>query len=300
MRAAAIAMYLLGALAIMNMLDLPALWGAAAAPAPQGVAEVRPVNNATRELVRTFEGFRGVAYLCPAGVWTIGHGHTSMAGEPRVFPGMRITRKDADAVLAQDLALFGRSVSKYVKVTLNDNQFGALVSFAFNVGEAAFAKSSVLAAVNARDFDAVPRRLNLWVKANGKVLPGLVKRRTAEGLLFQADPRRQVFLRFLLPELSPSEIQEMDDARGLLDVPGGRPMTKSSTIWGLVAQSVAAVVAVVTSVFDVAQNALWHVQPYLFLVPTRLWPPIIALAIVVGIAGWLARKRWRKAREEDV
>lgn len=135
-------------------------------------------------LIRRFEGFRGEAYRCPAGVWTIGYGHTSQAGPPAVKPGMRMSEAEADAVLARDVEVFARAVRAGLTREIGPQQFSALVSFAFNVGTGAFSRSSVLRMVNAGRFDAVPARLKLWVKARGKVLPGLERRRAAEAALF--------------------------------------------------------------------------------------------------------------------
>lgn len=139
-------------------------------------------------LIKEFEGFRAKAYRDAVGVWTIGYGHTSAAGEPVVKPGMVITKEEGTRILRRDVEMFAAGVRKAVKVRLNDNQFSALVSFAYNVGLGAFRTSSVLKAVNAKDFGRVPVRLNLWVKAGGKTLPGLVRRRAAEGALFASKP----------------------------------------------------------------------------------------------------------------
>jgi lysozyme len=136
------------------------------------------------DLIRQFEGFRGTAYRDPVGVWTIGYGHTSMAGAPEVVAGLAISEAEASEILARDVEQFARGLRELLRIELSDGQFSALVSFAFNVGLGALKKSSVLVAVNARDFAAVPRRLQLWTKAGGHVLPGLVRRRAAEAALF--------------------------------------------------------------------------------------------------------------------
>lgn len=138
------------------------------------------------DLIRQFEGFRTAAYRDPVGMWTIGYGHTSMAGAPEVKPGLTVSEAEAADILARDVDQFARGVRALLRVELSDGQFSALVSFAYNVGVAALRKSSVLTAVNARDFAAVPRRLQLWTKAGGHVLPGLVKRRAAEAAMFAA------------------------------------------------------------------------------------------------------------------
>lgn len=142
------------------------------------------VNEEGLALIKRFEGLRTTAYRCPAGVWTIGYGHTSMAGPPAVTSGMTIGEADAGAILQRDVDAFAREVEASLRVRLSGNQFAALVSFSYNVGIGNFKKSSVLAAINAGDFAAVPRRLRLWVKAGGRRLPGLVKRRAAESELF--------------------------------------------------------------------------------------------------------------------
>ena len=100
-------------------------------------------------LIRRFEGFRARAYRCPAGVWTIGYGHTSQAGPPVVRAGMEIGEAEARRILARDVDRFVREVAPLLKRPVTDAQFSALVSFAFNVGTGAFRSSSVLKAVNA-------------------------------------------------------------------------------------------------------------------------------------------------------
>lgn len=137
-------------------------------------------------LIRDFEGFVGTAYRCPAGILTIGFGHTSSAGAPAVLPGMKMTRDEAERVLAADVSRFAEGVARAMRRELSPMQFSAIVSFAYNVGLGALCRSSVLKAVNSGHFDAVPAKLLLWVKAGGRVLPGLVRRRRAEGELFMS------------------------------------------------------------------------------------------------------------------
>jgi len=149
-------------------------------------------------LIRRFEGFRAQAYRCPAGIWTIGYGHTSNAGPPRVSPGMTISETEARRVLAADVERFAAEVRAALTREVSPEQFSALVSFAFNVGTAAFCTSSVLRAVNAGDFGAVPDRLGLWVKARGKTLPGLVRRRAAEAAMFSPSAAPQARVRVSL------------------------------------------------------------------------------------------------------
>jgi lysozyme len=110
------------------------------------------------------------------GTLTIGFGSTG----PHVRPGMEISRAEAEALLRRDLERFEKVVDGTITVPLNDNQFAALVSFAFNVGVDAFAKSALRKRLNAGQYDAVPTELMKWVNSKGKRVPGLVNRRAAE------------------------------------------------------------------------------------------------------------------------
>src|SRR5688572_28203353 len=142
------------------------------------------VNARGMALIEHFEGCRTEAYRDCVGVWTIGYGHTSAAGPPQVKAGMTIPESEAQALLKTDIENFGNGVEAGLRVPLNDNQFSALVSFAYNIGLTAFRESSVLRAVNAGQFKAVPGLMALWVKARGKVIPDLLARRAAEAALF--------------------------------------------------------------------------------------------------------------------
>ena len=148
------------------------------------------MNKLTKEgfeLIKAHEGLRLKAYPDPgtkSDPWTIGYGHTSAAGPPKVTPNMVITKDYAEEVFLRDLKTFENHVRFSVKTPITDNQFSALVSFVYNVGPTNFDRSSVLRCVNARQFDLVPAKLALYNRAAGKVLRGLVKRRAEEGKLF--------------------------------------------------------------------------------------------------------------------
>lgn len=137
-----------------------------------------------RALIRQHEGLRLEAYQDPVGVWTIGYGHTSAAGPPSVYKGMRITAAGADEILRTDLRKFEGYVTSAVKVPLNQNQFDALVSFTFNLGPGNLRSSTLLKRLNAGDYGAAADQFSVWNRAGGKVMPGLVKRRAAERALF--------------------------------------------------------------------------------------------------------------------
>ncbi len=135
------------------------------------------------DIIKRFEGCKLTAYKCPAGVWTIGYGHTSGVKE-----GMVISEGEAFARLMMDMQEAGGSIEKLVKVTLNDNQFAALVSFVFNVGAGAFRKSTMLTLLNGNAYRGAAEQFGRWTKAGNQVLPGLVKRRAAERALFERKP----------------------------------------------------------------------------------------------------------------
>jgi lysozyme len=141
-------------------------------------------NQKGIELLKEFEGFRANSYLCPANVWTIGYGHTSAAGEPKVYSGQKITKKQAEEILKQDLEKFEFVVESSVQVPLTENQFSALVSFVYNIGSSAFKSSTLLRKLNAKDYLGAADEFKRWNKGGGRVLQGLVRRREAERELF--------------------------------------------------------------------------------------------------------------------
>jgi lysozyme len=132
------------------------------------------------KLLKPFEGCKLVSYRCPAGIWTIGIGHTSAAGLPDVMAGLKITEDQANSILRADLVKFESYVNTMVKVPLSQNQYDVLVDVAYNIGPAALKNSTLLKRVNAKEFNKVPDELLKWTKGGGKTLPGLVRRRHAE------------------------------------------------------------------------------------------------------------------------
>jgi lysozyme len=135
--------------------------------------------------IRKFEGLKLTAYLCPANVWTIGYGSTFYENGSKVQQGDKITLDRADRLLLEMVKRFEISVKGLVKSNINDNQLGALTSFAFNVGVGALSKSTLLKKVNTNPDDPTIRNEFMrWTKAGGKVLKGLVTRREAEANLY--------------------------------------------------------------------------------------------------------------------
>jgi lysozyme len=196
-------------------------------------------------LIKRWEGFRASAYRDAVGVWTIGYGHTSMAGPPTVAAGLKIDEGEAETILRRDVNVFARGVAEAVKVDLTDAQFSALVSFSFN------------------DFDAVPRRLQLWTKAGGRVLPGLVKRRADEAALFASGGKADV--------VAPAPVDKIE----------GKPPAQSKTI-------LAASFALLLSLL----------QAWLSLSLT--FSAVAVLLLMAAALVFIIYERWKKLKQEGV
>ncbi|MCM2433227.1 lysozyme [Agrobacterium rosae] len=143
------------------------------------------------QIIKASEGCKLKAYLCPAGIPTIGTGHTKTVTMADVKRGKTITQNEADRLLSVDLAEFEKGVAKLVKVPITDDQFGALVSFAFNLGLGAFAGSTLLKRINGKASMAeIGKSWLQWDKARVKgvltPLRGLTIRRQAEFDLFRS------------------------------------------------------------------------------------------------------------------
>ena len=141
------------------------------------------------KFIAEHEGMILHLYNDPANHATIGVGHLVHHGpicgnEPEEFKH-GITKERAMEILQSDVITAENTVNKLVKVPLNQNQFDALVSFVFNIGETQFTSSTLLAKLNNKDYQVVPRELNRWVHGEGKKLPGLINRRRNEGNLFE-------------------------------------------------------------------------------------------------------------------
>ena len=130
------------------------------------------------DLIKVFEGCRLQAYVCSAGVLTIGYGHTG----PEVTAGLEITSAEAEGFLVEDLKRFENAVNRCVKVALTQNEFDAIVSFAFNVGASALEHSTFCKRMNAGQNKAqcFKEEFPKWVNGSNGPLPGLVRRRDAE------------------------------------------------------------------------------------------------------------------------
>lgn len=143
------------------------------------------INDAGLAIIKHFEGLRLHSYRCPADVWTIGYGATG----DDIKEGMEWTLEQCEERLKQDLKRFEDGVTKLVTVQINENQFSALVSFAYNIGLGAFKKSTLLHFINKHNY-SVAGEFAKWNKVGGIPMNGLTKRRAHEAALFQGSPQK--------------------------------------------------------------------------------------------------------------
>ncbi len=132
--------------------------------------------------IMLWEGCRYTAYLCPAGVLTIGYGHTG----PDVYDGRTVTPAEAAAIFSADIEKFAIMVESALGSTrLNNDQFDACVSLAFNIGMGNFQASTLLKKIKANAADpAIANEFKRWNKSNGRELPGLTRRRQEEANIY--------------------------------------------------------------------------------------------------------------------
>jgi lysozyme len=217
-------------------------------------------SPAGRAFIGRHEGLRLTAYRDAAGVWTIGYGHTAAAGPPVPAAGMSITAAEADAILGRDLARFEAAVTRLVTVPLSQARFDALVSFAFNVGEGALARSTLLKKLNGGDVRGAAAEFGRWNKAGGRVLAGLTRRRAEERAMFETGALSDTGSRETVvdaaaappsvpsvPPVPPAAADAAEDDAGTVGgLPtAGKPALASKAVWGGIIAVAAALLPVV-------------------------------------------------------
>ena len=138
-------------------------------------------------LIKKFEGCALKAYKCPAGKLTIGYGHVKGVKE-----GDEWSQSHAEHMLDIELEEYEGYIDDYIKVSLSQCQFDALVAWVYNLGPSNLKQSTMLKVLNKEDYESVPKEIKRWNKANGEVLQGLVRRREAEALLVQGKEWHEV------------------------------------------------------------------------------------------------------------
>jgi GH24 family phage-related lysozyme (muramidase) len=235
--------------------------------------------NEALDLIKKMEGLRLRAYRDIGGVWTIGYGHTSAGGPPEVGPRLTISRERAEQILLADASRVAGEIRPYIDRKVTKHQFAALLCFAYNVGTSNFRRSSVLAAVNAGDFAAVPRRLALWNKVGGRSVPGLIRRRAEEAALFACGEH---------PEDARDKMLKGDIPPGPLSEPRGKPQTRSTINVAAILSALAGLLSTVTGMFrDIGSLPLGH------------WTLPLMLVILVATM-WIIRERRYKSELEGI
>jgi lysozyme len=138
------------------------------------------ISSTGLDLIKHFESFSPVPYLCPAHKLTVGYGHVVLRNENFTS----ITEEEATQLLQKDCGVAEDCINQSVKVPLSQDQFDALVSFVFNIGVGAFLNSTLLKLLNAHCYQDAALEFLRWNKSNGSVLNGLTRRRQAERCLF--------------------------------------------------------------------------------------------------------------------
>jgi lysozyme len=248
------------------------------------------MNDKGIALICDFEGCRTEAYQDAVGVWTIGYGHTSVAGLPSVSPGATVTRDGAAGILMRDLETFCAGVKSAITATLNDNQFSALVSFAYNVGLGNFRNSSVLRSVNAYRYDQVPAELAQWVRAGGKVLPGLIRRRAAEAALFLLDDQPASF--------STANYQTVGSIETGVSNSGGIGQGIEPLAGGLTGSSHINLAAVLSAAGGLLSSAAHHLEDWMGK-HASLSLEIAAVLLVVIASLWIIHEHRRGAAQHQ-
>ncbi|WWW11143.1 lysozyme [Arcobacter cryaerophilus gv. pseudocryaerophilus] len=144
------------------------------------------VSSKGLELIKEFEGFSSVAYLCSAKKATIGYGNTFWEDGTPVKIGDQISKERAETLLKHVVDNFSVAVEVDIKIEVSQNQFDAMVSLAYNIGLGAFKNSTLLRQLNRGNFVGASQEFLRWDKSNGKPLLGLTRRREREKLLFES------------------------------------------------------------------------------------------------------------------
>jgi lysozyme len=223
-----------------------------------------------RDLIKSYESCRLKAYKCPAGVWTIGYGHTGS----EIHEGLAITQGEADALFTADLCVFDAGVAKTCPIS-SANQHAAMTSLAYNIGLKAFAGSSVARLHNQGKCAEAGQAFALWNMAGGKVRAGLVSRRAAEAALYLRE-----------------------NTEHFPNGEGEKPLAASRTLNGQALAGVGTIASVGLSEVDRPASLLQDWQEALSsLIPYFESVKWVVVALVLGGIGLSVFARWHDRRE---
>lgn len=170
--------------AIIKANGLPLFGQAIGFQSKAQVTGQRDISEMGYSIIREFEGLKTNAYLDGGGVWTIGYGTIKYPNGTRVKSGDKCTKQQAEEWLKNDCGWVDRCLDKYVSVAVTQNQFDALASLVYNIGETAFSKSTMLTLINQNSLKAAANQFDRWIFDNGKIVKGLANRRAKEKTLF--------------------------------------------------------------------------------------------------------------------
>lgn len=237
------------------------------------------ISNKGLELIKRHEGVRMEAYRCPAGIWTIGYGHTH-----QVKRGDTIDANVAHEFLKNDVRHAQNAVEKYVTVNLDQHQFDALVSFIFNVGTGNFKKSTLLRMLNKGNYSGAENQFKRWnkarVKGTLKPLRGLTRRRNDEAELFGN--------------------HELHDMAQAVETPSVKTKLTSKTNITAVGGGVAVLVGQAETLDNIADNLKsigkkgGDLADKLGSIFSADNLPLIAVVCVIGMLGYIVYERNRK------
>lgn len=227
------------------------------------------------DLIKEFEGFVGHAYQDPVGIWTIGYGFIK-----GVSAGDTISKEQAETRLKIELRVYETAVMEATDGNASQNEFDALVCFAFNVGVAGMKKSSVIKAHNRGDKIAASRAFGLWNKAGGKVFAGLTRRRRAEANLYLETEGRDLMPQGVDPESRMA----------------GSTINRAATLIGgaSVLGSVSSVTETLQTV-SIAADSVSQVKDSAVNLGALLVPAL--LLAVAALAGYIVWQRWKQRNE---
>lgn len=256
--------------------------------------------------IKNFEAVAGkpnlVAYRCPAGVLTIGYGHTTAAGMPLVTPGMQITVQEAERIFMADVAAVEGQVRGCVKVRLDQGMYDALISFVFNFGIGNLKSSTLMRRLNAGDYVGAGAELNRWVMSTDPAtgqkvkLNGLVKRRAIETSWWN-DPTDDALDPLQAAEQAPSRAADLaavpvEEMRATPVTPDPvRSMATSKEGAGAILSGGAVVLGAGQQVVDQVQQANGLISALQLLVTQPMFWVLLVGAGAAAAVWWLRRDR---------
>ena len=144
------------------------------------------INEDGLNIIKHYEGWSSTPYLCPAGIPTIGYGSIwDLEGDRVTMEHREISEKEGEILLLRELSHIYKALARLVKVPLTANQYSALCSFCFNVGTGNFQASTLRNRLNRKDYSGAASEFWKWRRGGGRILPGLVRRRKSEEVLFR-------------------------------------------------------------------------------------------------------------------